>query len=148
MNHSTHYGSDKQVNGVLFSPDGNTLFASGLNNKISSWNSYCGTLSQRQFNNFYHVNKKLKPIQMACTLDNILFHPSDDGSVFGYSVQSGELIAHLKGHLDATFAVGLDEAKDRILTASFKDGVYAWDIDDRPPITHALIDDDAIDVWD
>lgn len=94
------HGHQKQVNHVVFSPDGLFIASSAYDNHVKLWNSLNG-----QF--LFTFRGHVAPVYMSCFSPDsrLLVSGSKDTTLKVWDVRTGKLKEDLPGHRDEVFAV-------------------------------------------
>jgi DNA excision repair protein ERCC-8 len=89
---------DGTVNGLLFTPDGNSLLSTGTDNRMRCWNTATGMNTLVNYPNIQ--NSGINSIQIAASLNGkVVYHPVKQG-IHSYDIHTGELLSVMQGHFE------------------------------------------------
>lgn len=114
-------GHQKQVNHVVFSPDGTLLASAGFDNLIKLWSARDGS--------FLHTLKgHVGPVyQVAFSADSrLLVSGSKDTTLKVWDTRTGKLREDLPGHKDQVFAVDWSPDGERVGSGGQDKQVRVW----------------------
>ncbi|KAK8204616.1 ribosome assembly [Zalaria obscura] len=114
-------GHQKQVNHVVFSPDGTLLASAGFDNLIKLWSAKDGTF-------LYTLKGHVGPVyQVAFSADSrLLVSGSKDTTLKVWDVRTGKLKEDLPGHKDQVFAVDWSPDGERVGSGGQDKQVRVW----------------------
>lgn len=114
-------GHQKQVNHVVFSPDGLLLASAGFDNLIKLWSAADGTF-------LFTLKGHVGPVyQVAFSADSrLLVSASKDTTIKVWDTRTGKLAEDLPGHLDQVFAVDWSPDGERVGSGGQDKQVRVW----------------------
>lgn len=114
-------GHQKQVNHVVFSPDGLLLASAGFDNLIKLWSAADGTF-------LYTLKGHVGPVyQVAFSADSrLLVSASKDTTIKVWDTRTGKLAEDLPGHQDQVFAVDWSPDGERVGSGGQDKQVRVW----------------------
>ena len=114
-------GHQKQVNHVVFSPDGLLLASAGFDNLIKMWSASDGAF-------LYTLKGHVGPVyQVAFSADSrLLVSGSKDTTLKVWDTRTGKLQSDLPGHRDQVFAVDWSPDGERVGSGGQDKQVRVW----------------------
>ncbi|KAF2157117.1 WD40 repeat-like protein [Myriangium duriaei CBS 260.36] len=115
------HGHQKQVNHVVFSPDGTLIASAAFDNHVKLWTAKDGAF-------LYTLKGHVGPVyQVAFSADSrLLVSASKDTTVKVWEVRTGKLVEDLPGHKDQVFAVDWSPDGKRVGSAGRDKQVRIW----------------------
>ncbi|KAF1996095.1 F-box/WD repeat-containing protein pof1 [Amniculicola lignicola CBS 123094] len=114
-------GHQKQINQVIFSPDGTLLASSAWDNHVKLWSAHTGAF-------LFTLRAHVGPVYMSCfSADSrLLASCSKDTTLKVWDIRTGKLKEDLPGHKDQVFALDWSPDGDRVGSGGADKQVRIW----------------------
>jgi WD40 repeat protein len=111
------------VNGVAFSPDGQTALSASADETLILWDVATGSIMRRFEGHTGGVNA------VAFSPDGkMALSGSDDGSLILWEVASGEILRRFEGHTEGVTRVAFSPDGEMALSGSYDNSLILWDV--------------------